>query len=119
MTFVSEIILLILWILWVVNSGTTALWWTGGIVVLIIVGCAFGKGKKQAHASGERPRPRIDHPHYITEDEYECGICGHRFTGNSMNCPYCGVRFNTVEKNEEEWYEEFDEECAWDEEEGW
>jgi DNA-directed RNA polymerase subunit RPC12/RpoP len=117
--FVGEIFLLILWICWVVKSGTTALWWTGGIILLIIIGCAFGKGKGRAHASGERPRSRVEHPHYITTDEYECGICGHRFDKPYDSCPYCGVVFNCKEKDEEEWYEEFDEECAWDEEEGW
>ena len=61
-------------------------------------------------------RKVVDRRDYV---EYECGIGGHRFTRNNMNCPYCGVRFNTVKKDEEEWYEEFDEECAWDEEEGW
>jgi hypothetical protein len=29
------------------------------------------------------------------------------------------VLFNCKETDEEEWDEEFDEECAWDEEEGW
>ena len=64
------IFLLILWFIWVVNSGATALWWTGGIILLIIVGCVLDKGKGRAHASGERPRPRIEHPHYITADDY-------------------------------------------------
>jgi len=31
----------------------------------------------------------------------------------------CGTRFDSTETDEEEWYEEFDEECEWDEEEGW
>lgn len=35
------------------------------------------------------------------------------------SCPYCGVLFNCKETDEEEWDEEFDEECDWDEEEGW
>ena len=32
----GAIFLLILWICWVVKSGTTALWWTGGIILLIL-----------------------------------------------------------------------------------
>ena len=115
----GEIILLILWVVWVVKSGTTALWWTGGIVLLIIIGCAFSRKNKHAHASRERPRTRIDHPHYITNDESECSTCGARFPKRLSSCPRCGVTFDSVKKDEEEWFEEFDEECAWDEEEGW
>jgi predicted RNA-binding Zn-ribbon protein involved in translation (DUF1610 family) len=55
----------------------------------------------------------------MTEDESECTICGKRIPAYSSSCPNCGVRFNTVKEDEEEWDEEFDEECAWDEEEGW
>lgn len=31
------IILLFLWFCWVVNSGEGALWWTGGIILLIVI----------------------------------------------------------------------------------
>ena len=115
----GEIIILIAWIICVTKYGTPVIWWTGGIILLIVIGCAFGKGKGRAHASGERPRPRIEHPHYISEDEYECGICGHRFGKPYASCPHCGVLFNCKETDEEEWDEEFDEECDMDEEEGW
>ena len=76
-----------------------------------------GTGKKTVPQ--ERPQVRIDHPHYMMEDESECTICGKRIPAYSSSCPNCGVRFNTVKEDEEEWDEEFDEECAWDEEEGW
>ncbi len=115
----GEIIILIAWIICVVEYGEPVLWWTGGIILLLVIICVFGKGKGRASASGERPRPRIEYPHYMTEDEYECGICGHRFDKPYASCPHCGVLFNCKETDEEEWDEEFDEECAWDEEEGW
>ena len=84
------------------------------LAVLLIV----GSGSK-----GNRNRPatphRIDYPHYITNDESECSVCGARFSKKLSSCPRCGVAFDSVKKDEGEWYEEFDEECAWDEEEGW
>ena len=40
-------------------------------------------------------------------------------TARSSMPPLCGVLFNCKETDEEEWDEEFDEECDWDEEEGW
>jgi len=62
---------------------------------------------------------RIDHPHYVTDDEYECSVCGRRFMKNVLTCPCCGAVFTRVVTNNDEWAEEFDEECDMDEEEGW
>ena len=114
----GELLLIIISIFLAANGDYTLLWIAGGSLVLFLVVSLFsGKGKKTG--SHERPRVRIDHPHYMTEDESECTICGKRIPAYSSSCPNCGVRFNTVKEDEEEWDEEFDEECAWDEEEGW
>ena len=115
---VGELILIIIIIFLAANGNYTLLWIVGGIFVLGLVASLFsGKGKKTV--SQERPRVRIDHPHYMTEDESECSICGRRIPAYASSCPNCGVRFNASREDEEEWDEEFDEECAWDEEEGW
>ena len=85
------------------------------ILIILLIASTGNKGNRN-----RQTKPyRIDHPHYITDDESECAICGARFSKKLLSCPGCGVRFDSVEKDEEEWYEEFDEECAWDEEEGW
>ena len=130
-----DFILLCLGIYWVATNPSTAAWVVAGILALIFI-CALAEGKNKkkqparfsegagfggrAHgaAAGERPRIRIDHPHLVGGDDYECGICGRRFTGDQMSCPYCGVRFTGREENCEEFYEEEDEWDAWDEEEG-
>ena len=69
-------------------------------------------------ARKQLPACRIDFPHYATEDESMCSVCGARFTEKTLNCPHCGVRFTDVRKDESEWEEEFDEDCDLDEEEG-
>ena len=76
---------------------------------------------KGAPASRERPRLRIDHPHVIAADEYECAICGRRFSRNTMSCPYCGVRFNGITTDDTEFLMEEDEIefREEEEEEGW
>ena len=86
------------------------------ILAILLIASTGNKGNRN-----RQTKPyRIDHPHYITDDESECSVCGARFSKKLLSCPRCGVRFDSVEKDEEEWYEEFDEECAWDEEEeGW
>ena len=116
---VGELILIIIIIFLAANGDYTLLWIAGGGFVLILVASLFsGIGGKKT-VSHERPRVRIDHPHYMTEDESECTICGRRIPAYASSCPNCGVRFNASREDEEEWDEEFDEECAWDEEEGW
>ena len=115
---VGELILIIIIIFLAANGDYTLLWIAGGGFVLILVASLFsGIGGKKT-VSHERPRVRIDHPHYMTEDESECTICGRRIPAYASSCPNCGVRFNASREDEDEWDEEFDEECAWDEEEG-
>lgn len=87
------------------------------VVVLALLAAVAGKGKQpDRHKAGAY---RIDHPHYMTDDESECSVCHASFRYKASSCPRCGVRFESVKSDEEEWDEEFDEECAWDEEEGW
>ncbi len=89
------------WIL----AGVFAVGW-------ICIACGLGDDKP---GTKERPRVRIDIPHYYDEDEYECTICGARFHSDSMVCPNCGVRFNWTETDDREFIEEEDEEDWWDE----
>ena len=90
--------------------------WIAFIILIILV--IAGSGRKGNRNRQTKPY-RIDHPHYITDDESECSVCGTRFSKKLASCPRCGTQFDSAETDEEEWYEEFDEECAWDEEEGW
>ena len=76
------------------------------------------RASSSSSGSSGRPRVRIDHPHLIDSDDYECSICGRRFSRNQMSCPYCGVRFTDTKEDYEEFDEEEDEWDAWDEEEG-
>ena len=89
-------------------------WIIIGVVLLALL--AGNKGSSGKKASSGRPF-RIDHPHYMSEDESECSVCGARFREKVMECPKCGARFGTATENQDEWYEEFEEECDMDEEE--
>ena len=110
--------LIIIVIFLAANGDYTLLWVIGGIFVLgFIVSLFSGKGK--GTVSHGRPRVRIDHPHYMSEDESECTICGKRIPAYAASCPNCGVRFNASEEDEEEWDEEFNEMESWEEEGGW
>ena len=112
-----ELFLIVMVIITVAKGDYTYLWVIGGIAVLAAIGSLFSKksGKPAPH---EKPRIRIDHPHFAEADDYECTACGRRFAGNRMSCPYCGVRFTGTKENYEEFDEEEDEWNAWDEEEG-
>ncbi len=86
------------------------------ILAILLITCSGSKGNRKRETTPHR----IDHLHYITDDESECSVCGARFSKKLSSCPRCGAQFDSAETDEEEWYEEFDEECAWDEEEeGW
>ena len=87
---------------------------------MALIGSLFGKGNGKS-VSRERPRTRIDIPHYYDADEYVCTVCGHRFDRNVMSCPHCGVRFNHTRTDDRAFIEEEDEEEWWEEmeEEGW
>ena len=90
---------------------STAVWIV--IAIVIIVACAGG-GKK----SVPKEPHRIDRPHVIDPDDYECSVCHRRFRKNQMICPYCGARFAERVTDEEEFDFEEDELEAWDEEDG-
>ena len=93
------------------------IWWIIGGVILLSL---FSGGNKNSRRSGPSGRPvRIDHLHYVTDDESECSVCGARFSGKGSVCPRCGARFGSSRTDEDEWVEEFEEECDMDEEEGW
>ena len=88
------------------------LWIVIGLVIL--VACFGSSGKKTA---GHGPQ-RIDHPHVINDDDYECSVCHRRFRKDQMVCPYCRTRFYGRVEDDEEFDEEEDELESWDEEEG-
>ena len=61
---------------------------------------------------GKQKKPtRIDHPHYIDVDDYECSVCGARFRKKGMVCPKCGTRFQGTKEDEDEFIEEM---VVWD-----
>ena len=110
----GEIILIIIAIVLAANGDYIFFWILGGIVVLAIIGSVFGKSGNSS-SSHERPRTRIDIPHYYDVDEYVCTICGTRFNTDTMTCPHCGVRFNNTKTDDRAFIEEEDEEEWWDE----
>lgn len=114
-----ELFLVGLGIYWLATDTSTALLVIGAVVVLFIVGAVVDGKNRTRPANAERPRTRIDHPHILTPDIYECSICGTRFSRDEMTCPHCGVRFNGRKEDYEEFDEEEDELAAWEEEEGW
>ena len=61
---------------------------------------------------------RVDRPHVIDPDDYECSVCHRRFRKDQMVCPYCRTRFSGRVTDDEEFLEEEDELEAWDEEDG-
>ena len=89
---------------------SVAVWIVIGLVILI------------ACAGGKKPAPkgphRIDRPHVIDLDDYECSVCHRRFQKNVMVCPYCGTSFAGRVTDEEDFVFEEDELEAWDEEDG-
>ena len=86
------------------------------VVLLFCLLCLGSKGtagKKSAGAQGKATR--IDHRHYIDEDDYECSVCGARFRKGTMVCPSCGAKFVGTRVDEDEFEEEMMEEEDWDE----
>ena len=61
----------------------------------------------------------IRHPHVIDPDDYECSVCGRRFSMDQAECPYCSARFTGRKTDDMEFLLEEDELESWDEEEGW
>ena len=93
----------------------TAVWIVAGIVFLLVLFSGGKKGDRKTASGGPK---RIDRPHVIDPEDYECSACRRRFREDVMVCPYCGARFTGRVTDEEEWDEEEDELEAWDEEEG-
>ena len=110
------IILLVIIALYLIGSGygSYVLWGGAALILLYAIGTLIS-GVKKAASPGERPRVRIDHPHYVAGDEYECGICGNRFYSPLAACPHCGVRFNCRQTDEDEYDDELDDELDMDE----
>ena len=79
-------------------------WILIGVVLLALLG---GGNKGKRTASPARPF-RVDHPHYMTEDESECSVCGARFTEKTMVCPQCGAVFGTATTDDGEFIEEME-----------
>ena len=91
----------------------TIIWIVLGVIAL---GALFGgKGKGKQPAGGT---VRIDHPHLIDHDDYECPVCRYRFPMNVMFCPNCGARFSGNVADEKELEDDEEELDAWDEEDG-
>ena len=91
---------------------STILWIALGAVAL---GACCGGGKR-----GRAPKSpyRIDRPHVIDDDDYECSVCHRRFRKAEAACPYCGTRFSGRVVDDEEFEDEEEELEAWDEEDG-
>ena len=113
-----EILLVIIAIILAANGDYTLFWIFAGLAVLALIGSLFGKGNSRT-SRRERPRTRINIPHYYDRDEYVCTVCGSRFHSDTMTCPHCGVRFNNTRTDErafieeedfEDWMDEMDEE---------
>ena len=93
----------------------------GYICIFVVIAAVWslmagvGRGGKKTVNRGPH---RIDRPHVIDPDDYECSDCHRRFRKDQMTCPYCGARFNGRVTDEEEFIFEEDELEAWDEEDG-
>lgn len=88
--------------------------------IWILIGAVFlavfcrGKGN-----TSEKEMPhRIDRPHYYDPDDYECSVCGTRFSRDTMVCPNCGAQFGGTVKDETEFEVEEEFEDWMDEEDG-
>ena len=92
----------------------SAVWIVIGLVLFLVL---FSGKKREDGKSGSGGPVRIDHPHVIDPEDYECSVCHRRFGKKTMVCPACGARFAKSVTDGEEWEEEEDELEAWDEEE--
>ena len=114
----SGFILLVCMIVLIVTGEGNIVFWGVGIIAALFIAASVGARFAGRAGSSEKPRTRIERPHYISEDEYECGICGKRFDSPLSACPYCGVRFNRTETDEREYDDELEEEMDMDEDIG-
>ena len=83
-----------------------------------LAACAGGRKRKTRRTGPGKGAYRIDHPHVVDPDDFECSVCGRRFRINTMACPYCGTRFLGRVTDEAEWMDAEEEMEAWDEEDG-
>ena len=90
-------------------------WLIIGVAVILVLFSSRNKGDMKPET---KSNIRIDRPHVVDDDDYECSACHKRFCRNVMVCPYCGTRFIGRIEDTEEWDEEEDELEAWDEEDG-
>ena len=93
------------------------------VVVLLIVAAAVlavcvVSGKGTGGVNTGKGLNRIDHPHVIDPEDYECPVCHRRFPMNVMFCPGCGAQFSGRVADGREYEDEEDELEAWDEEDG-
>ena len=80
------------------------------IIAAVVVLALLSGGKKKPSGASGKPT-RIDHPHYIDVDDYECSVCGARFRNKGMVCPKCGARFAGIKEDDDEFIEEM---VIWD-----
>lgn len=66
--------------------------WFWIVIGAVVLGALFG-GKNSGKKTASGQPFRIDHPHYIDDDDCECSRCGARFKEKVMECPRCGARF--------------------------
>ena len=82
------------------------IWFIAGIVLLSLL--AGGKGKNKNTGTQKHDPVRIHHPHYMTDDEYECSACKARFRNDTMTCPSCGAHFSRIREDDGEFIEEME-----------
>ena len=51
---------------------------------------------------------RIKHTHVFDPDDYECSVCGERFSNPSPKCPSCGVPLMDT-YDPQDWVDEMEE----------
>jgi len=81
--------------------------WLWVIIGVAILGALSG-GKSSGKKAASGQPFRIDHPHYIDDDDSECSRCGARFKEKVMECPRCGTRFGTAREDDLEFMEEME-----------
>ena len=82
-------------------------WWIViGIVLLSLL--TGGKGKSRNTGTPGQDHVRIHHPHYMSDDEYECSACKARFRNDTMTCPSCGAHFSRIREDDGEFIEEME-----------
>lgn len=79
-------------------------WILIGAVLLAL----FSGGKAKRTPSSHAQPFRVDHPHYLSDDESECSVCGARFPDKVMVCPKCGAVFGTATTDDTEFIEEME-----------